>query len=195
MDPGRRYGTVYSGSFVVGADLPDPCPYANDTLCDVPSLCTAGDYADCGTARPAGVVLGFSMRCGDGELVQLTFDAYDGCAVFLAVPATPASVPSLSLPFLPHSIRYAARATPQPLSPVPFRIRSFALSCGAARTISVSAGSIVRSLCCRRSQAMSSAVSRRCRAAQMPRVSGSCCALRRSAAARSGTAASDSALR
>ena len=107
MDPGRRYGTVYSGSFVVGADLPDPCPYANDTLCDVPSLCAAGDYADCGTARPADVVLGFSMRCGDGELVQLTFDAYDGCAVFLAVPDTPAPA-ALPLPFLPsplHPVR------------------------------------------------------------------------------------------
>jgi hypothetical protein len=201
MDPGRRYGTVYSGSFVVGADLPDPCPYANDTLCDVPSLCAAGDYADCGTARPADVVLGFSMRCGDGELVQLTFDAYDGCAVFLAVPAAPAPA-ALPLPFLPsplHPVHRTQNALGSRYLSVPFRIRSVALLCGAARTIAVSAGAIDRSFgrsfCRRRSQAMSSAVSRQCRAAQMPRVSGSCCALRRSAAARSGTAASDSALR
>ena len=28
----------------------DPCKYANDGTCDVPTFCTEGDYVDCATA-------------------------------------------------------------------------------------------------------------------------------------------------
>lgn len=37
-------------------DTFDPCPYANDGMCDVPDYCPVGDYNDCGGASSASTV-------------------------------------------------------------------------------------------------------------------------------------------
>jgi hypothetical protein len=48
----------------------DPCPYSNSGLCDVPTYCPAGDYADCGTAASAaapGYFFDPCLEANDGK--------------------------------------------------------------------------------------------------------------------------------
>jgi hypothetical protein len=80
-------GTVElrGGAFVASARF-DPCGSANDGRCDVPGSCTAGDYADCGTASSAAArgyffdpcFLANDGKCDVGADYCATGD-YDDC--------------------------------------------------------------------------------------------------------------------